>query len=68
MLAQDHELITRSLQAMQPWIAAGKLQPEVGHTLPMEQAGGAHRLVLQRANYFQYDSLEARNALILVAL
>src|SRR5271157_1756326 len=51
VLSQDHELTTRSLQAMQPWIAQGKLHPEIGHTLPMEQAGEAHRLMLQRANY-----------------
>jgi NADPH2:quinone reductase len=36
---------------MQPWIEQGKLHPEIGHTLPMEQAGDAHRLLLQRANY-----------------
>jgi NADPH2:quinone reductase len=51
VLAKDHELIDRSLQAMQPWIEQGKLHPEIGHTLPMEQAGDAHRLLLQRANY-----------------
>jgi len=51
VLAKDHELINRSLQAMQPWIVQGKLHPEIGHTLPMEQAGEAHRLLLQRANY-----------------
>ena len=51
VLAKDRELILRSLQAMQPWIEEGKLHPEIGHTLPMEQAGEAHRLLLQRANY-----------------
>jgi NADPH:quinone reductase len=51
VLAKDPELIDRSLQAMQPWIEQGKLHPEIGHTLPMEQAGDAHRLLLQRANY-----------------
>ena len=51
VLAKDRQLIGRSLQAMQPWIAEGKLHPEIGHTLPMEQAGEAHRLLLQRANY-----------------
>jgi len=51
VLAQDHELMTRSLQAMQPWIEQDKLHPEIGHTLPMEQAGEAHRLMLGRANY-----------------
>jgi len=51
VLAKDRQLIERSLQAMQPWIAQGKLHPEIGHVLPMEQAGEAHRLLLQRANY-----------------
>jgi NADPH2:quinone reductase len=51
VLSKDHELINRSLQAMQPWIEQGKLRPEIGHILPMEQAGEAHRLMLQRANY-----------------
>jgi NADPH2:quinone reductase len=51
ILAKDHDLIGRSLQAMQPWIEQGKLHPEIGHVLPMEQAGEAHRLLLQRANY-----------------
>ena len=30
---------------------SGALHPEVGHVLPLEQAGDAHRLMLQRANY-----------------
>ena len=51
VLSKDHELVTRTLQAMQPWIEQGKLHPEIGHTLPMEQAADAHRLMLQRANY-----------------
>jgi len=51
VLAKDRALMNRTLQAMQPWIAEGKLHPEIGHTLPMEQAGEAHRLLLQRANY-----------------
>jgi NADPH:quinone reductase len=51
VLAKDRELISRCLLAMQPWIEQGKLHPEIGHTLPMEQAGLAHRLLLQRENY-----------------
>ena len=51
VLAQDRELVSRSLLAMQPWIAQGTLHPEIGHVLPMEQAAEAHRLMLQRANY-----------------
>ncbi len=50
-LARDHQLIADSLRAMQPWIESGALHPEVGHVLPMEQAGEAHRLLLRRANY-----------------
>jgi len=51
VLAKDRELINRTLRAMQPWIEQGKLHPEIGHSLAMEQAGEAHRLLLQRANY-----------------
>jgi NADPH2:quinone reductase len=51
VLAKDRDLIDRTLRAMQPWIEQGKLHPEIGHTLPMDQAGEAHRLLLGRANY-----------------
>jgi NADPH2:quinone reductase len=51
VLAKDRALIHQTLQAMQPWIGQGKLNPEIGHILPMEQAGEAHRLLLARANY-----------------
>ena len=51
VLADDHRLINDCLTVMQPWIEQGKLRPEIGHILPMEQAGEAHRLLLQRANY-----------------
>jgi NADPH2:quinone reductase len=51
VLADDHRLINDCLTAMQPWIEQGKLRPEIGHILPMEQAAQAHRLLLQRANY-----------------
>ena len=51
VLAKDNALILRSLEAMAPWIEQGKLHPEIGHVLPMAQAGEAHRLMLQRANY-----------------
>jgi NADPH:quinone reductase len=50
-LAEDHALMNDCLKAMQPWIEQGKLHPEIGHTLPMDKAGDAHRLLLQRANY-----------------
>src|SRR6516225_1576045 len=51
VLANDYTLITDCLKAMTPWIEQGKLRPEIGHVLPMDQAGEAHRLLLQRANY-----------------
>jgi NADPH:quinone reductase len=50
-LANDQVLMNDCLKAMQPWIEQGKLHPEIGHTLPMEKAGEAHRLLLQRSNY-----------------
>ena len=51
VLADDHVLMNDCLKAMQPWIDQGKLYPQIGHTLPMEQMSEAHRLLLQRANY-----------------
>jgi NADPH2:quinone reductase len=51
VLANDYVLITDCLKAMHPWIEQGKLHPEIGHVLPMDQASEAHRLLLQRANY-----------------
>ena len=51
VLANDSRLMNDCLKVMQPWIDQGKLHPEIGHTLSMEQAGEAHRLLLQRANY-----------------
>ncbi len=51
VLAKDYALINRCLAAMEPWIAEGRLHPEIGHVLPMEEAAEAHRLMLQRANY-----------------
>jgi len=51
VLAKDHALINRCLAAMEPWIAEGRLRPEIGHVLPMEEASESHRLMLQRANY-----------------
>jgi len=50
-LARDHALIRGALTAMQPWIESGALHPEVGHVLALEEAGEAHRLMLQRSNY-----------------
>ncbi len=51
VLAGDHRLMNDCLMAMQPWIEQGKLRPEIGHVLAMDQADEAHRLLLQRANY-----------------
>lgn len=51
VLAKDHDLIMSAMHAMEPWIRAGTLQPEIGHVLPVEKAGDAHRLMLERANY-----------------
>ena len=51
VLADDHVLMNDCLKAMQPWIEQGTLHSEIGHTLSMEQAGEAHRLLLQRVNY-----------------
>ena len=36
---------------MSGWIKEGKLRPVVGHVLPLERAGDAFRLMLERKNY-----------------
>ncbi|MFB3813937.1 MAG: NADPH:quinone oxidoreductase family protein [Terriglobales bacterium] len=33
------------------WVEEGKLKPVIGHTLPLEQAAGALRLLAQRKNF-----------------
>lgn len=50
-LANDPRLMSDCLNVMQPWLDQGRLHPEIGHTLQLEQAAEAHRLLLQRANY-----------------
>lgn len=50
-LANDHRLMDDCLKAMQPWIEQRRLQPEIGHVLPIDHAAEAQRLLLQRANY-----------------
>jgi len=61
VLADDHRLMNDCLKAMQPWIEQGRLQPEIGHVLPMAEGGEAQRLLLQRANYGKIIFFNARS-------
>lgn len=51
VLASHAPLIRRAWDAMQPGMASGALRPVVGHVFPMEQAGEAYRLLLERKNF-----------------
>lgn len=50
-LANQPEVIGAAWKALEPWVKAGKLKPEVGHVMPMTQASEAYKLMLNRKNY-----------------
>lgn len=50
-LSLHREYMDPAWKQMQQWISEGRLQPQVGHTLPLAQADEAFRLMLERKNY-----------------
>jgi NADPH:quinone reductase len=50
-LSQRPELMAGAWAQLSKWIEAGRLHPVVGHVLPLEKAGDAYRLLLERKNY-----------------
>jgi NADPH2:quinone reductase len=50
-LSLHPEMMQPAWEEMSVWIQEGKLRPIVGHTLPLEQAGDAYRLLLERKNF-----------------
>jgi NADPH:quinone reductase len=50
-LSQRPELMAGAWAQLSKWIKAGRLHPVVGHVLPLEKAGDAYRLLLERKNY-----------------
>ncbi len=50
-MAAERELMQMAISDLFRWAAEDKIKPEVGHTLPLEQAAEGVRLLLERKNY-----------------
>jgi NADPH:quinone reductase-like Zn-dependent oxidoreductase len=50
-LATHPEVMGPAWQRLSQWIAEDRLRPVVGHVLPIERAGDAYRLLVERKNY-----------------
>ena len=50
-ISQKPELMRQAWQKLSVWAAQGHLRPVIGHVLPMEKAGDAYRLLLERKNF-----------------
>ncbi len=50
-LAGEREMMQTAISDLFQWAAEGRIKPEVGHTLPLEQAADGVRLLLERKNY-----------------
>ncbi len=42
------DIVMQSMQTLLQWYTAGKIKPHVSHTLPMEQAGDALQMMIER--------------------
>jgi len=50
-LSKNRRLMGEAWERLEAWANAGKLRPIVGHTLPIERASEAYRLLLDRKNF-----------------
>ena len=50
-LSSHKEVMDPAWARMEEWIAASKLRPVVGHTLPLHRASDAFKLLLERKNF-----------------
>lgn len=50
-MARDREKMMSAMKDMMAWAEAGRFRPIVGHTLPLDQAAEAYRLLLRRENF-----------------
>jgi NADPH2:quinone reductase len=50
-LSANRDLMQRAWTQLSAWVAEGHLHPVVGDVLPMERAGDAYRLLLERRNF-----------------
>jgi NADPH2:quinone reductase len=50
-LAGNHEVMALAWKALEPWVKASELKPEVGHVMPLAKASDAFQLMLSRKSY-----------------
>lgn len=50
-LSANRELMNQAWKQLSAWTAQGHLHPVIGHTLPLEQAADAYRLLLEGKNF-----------------
>ena len=50
-LSAKRDLMAMAWKWLSDWTSQGYLRPAVGHVFPMEQAGDAYRLLLERKNF-----------------
>jgi NADPH2:quinone reductase len=50
-LSQRPQIMAAAWKQLSQWIEQGRLHPVVGHVLPLEKAGDAYRLLIERKNY-----------------
>jgi len=50
-LSRHRELMRQAWERLSRWTTAGHLRPIVGATLPLEKAGDAYRLLMERKNF-----------------
>jgi NADPH2:quinone reductase len=50
-MASRAEVMRKAAEYLTRWVAEGKLKPVIGHTLPLEQAADAFRLMAERKNF-----------------
>jgi NADPH:quinone reductase len=50
-LAKKPEIMAAAWKQLSQWVNEGKLQPVIGHTLPLEQASNAYHLLSDRKNF-----------------
>ena len=50
-LSANRELMRRAWEQLSAWAEEGHLHPVIGDVLPMERAGDAYRLLLERKNF-----------------
>ena len=50
-LSRHRELMRQAWERLAAWTTAGHLRPIVGATLPLEEAGDAYRLLMERKNF-----------------